>query len=112
MFVSISMSVLCVAVCMLANFAAYSPIIQRPYGLGVMKTLLCGWRLRQGFVLCWTSVYSLIRKTWRVEFVLKLTPTEKCATAGIRTLVGKLPVRCSTSELTRHPKNIDISWLK
>ena len=30
-----------------ANVAAYSQIVQRPYGLGVAKTLLRGWRHRQ-----------------------------------------------------------------
>ena len=34
-----------------ANFAAYSPIVQRPYGLGVAKTLLRGWQHRQVCVL-------------------------------------------------------------
>ena len=34
-----------------ATFAAYSPIVQRPYGLGVAKTLLRGWRHRQVCVL-------------------------------------------------------------
>ena len=34
-----------------ANFAAYSPIVQRPYGLGVAKTLLRGWRHRHVCVL-------------------------------------------------------------
>ena len=67
----------------IANFVDYSPIIQRPYELGVAKTLLSSWRHRQGCVSCWTLVYSLIGKTWGVEFVHKLTPTEKCATAGI-----------------------------
>ena len=44
---------------LVANFAAYSPIVQRPYGLGVAKTLQRGWWQRQACVLCWTSVYSL-----------------------------------------------------
>ena len=76
----------------------YSPIVQRPYGLGVAKTVLCICRHRQVCVLYWTSVYSLIRKTWGVKFVHKLTPTVKCATAGIWTLVCKLPVQCFTTE--------------
>ena len=69
-----------------ANFVAYSPIVQRSYGLGVAKTLLRGWRHRQDCVLCWTLVYSLIRMTWGVEFVHKLTLTEKCIIGG-----GKSP---------------------
>ena len=66
------------------HFAAYSPIVLGPYGQGIAKTLLRGWRLRQGCVLCGSSVYSLIQKTWGVEFVHDmLTLTEKCATAEI-----------------------------
>ena len=42
----------------------YSPIVQSPYGLGVAKTVLHGWRHRQS--VSWTSVYSLIRRTWTV----------------------------------------------
>ena len=34
-----------------ANFVAYSPIVQRPYVLGVAKTLLRGWRHRLVCVL-------------------------------------------------------------
>ena len=59
------------------NFVAYCPIVQKPYGLGVAKNFLRSWQLKPGCALCWASVYSLIRKTWRVEFIHRVTPTEK-----------------------------------